>query len=53
MNPNEERLLRTKANLLDRILSCKNPGEIVRIVREAENVLSAVLGRTEESAASR
>ena len=50
MSPREEEILRMKAGLLDEILACQNPGAILRVIREAEIAVSAILGR---SAASR
>lgn len=40
--------LRMKAGLLDRILACRNPGEILRVVREAEQAVSVALGGTKK-----
>lgn len=49
MNEVEEMFfLRMKAGLLDRILACKNPGQILKVVREAEMAVSAALGGPEK-----
>ncbi len=44
VDPREEEILRMKAGLLDEILACRNPGQILKVIREAEIAVSAILG---------